>query len=70
MSEQAQELEKATRDQSQANLWYQHRAGQMTASTLKAAVHTDASQPSHSLIKAICYILKATDLVQKQQTGA
>ena len=53
--EQAQELEEVTRNQSLSKLWFQYRAGRVTASMLKAAVHTDATQPSQSLIKKICY---------------
>ena len=49
--EQTLELEKATRGQHQSKLWFQHRAGHVTASLLKAAVRTDHSQPSRSLIK-------------------
>ena len=53
--EQAQALEKATRGQSLSKLWFQHRAGRITASMLKFSVHTDITQPSQSLIKKICY---------------
>ena len=38
--EQAQKLEKATRNQHQSKLWLKYRAGCATASQLKAAVHT------------------------------
>ena len=53
--EQAQKLEEATRNQHQSKLWFKYRAGRVTASHLKAAVHTDVTQPSQSLIKQICY---------------
>ena len=53
--EQAQKLEEATRNLHQSKLWFKYRAGRVTASHLKAAVHTDVTQPSQSLIKQICY---------------
>lgn len=54
-SEQARKLEESTRKQSQSKLWFKYRAGRVTASQFKAAVHTDITQPSQSLIKQICY---------------
>ena len=53
--EQAENLEQATRMQSKSRLWFRYRAGRITASRFKAAVSTDADNPSPSLIKAICY---------------
>ena len=53
--EQAKLLEVLTRGQSHSKLWYQYRAGRITASKFKAAVHTSTPQPSQSLIKHICY---------------
>ena len=53
--EQAKSLEVLTRGQSHSKLWYQYRAGRITASKFKAAVHTSTPQPSQSLIKHICY---------------
>ena len=49
-SEQTRSLEVITRGQSQCKLWYQYRAERITASKFKDAVHTDATQPSQSLI--------------------
>ena len=54
-SEQAKVLEKSTRVQSRSKVWYQQRAGRITGSKFKAAVHTDITKPSQSLIKQICY---------------
>ena len=54
-SEQARSLEVMTRGQSQCKLWYQYRAGRSTTSKFKDAVHTDATQPSQSLIMRVCY---------------
>ena len=51
----AKHIEEKTRDQAQSKLWFQQRAGRVTASRLKAAVCTNITQPSHSLIKAVCY---------------
>ena len=54
-SEQSSIVEQHTRDQAKSKLWFYHRAGRITASKFKAAVHTDAAMPSQSLIKSICY---------------
>ena len=54
-ADMATNIEKHTRGQSHSKLWFQQCAGQVTASKLKAAVCTDASQPSMSLIKSVCY---------------
>ena len=54
-SQQAQILEEATMNQSICKLWFQYRAGHITASLLKAAVYTDAGQPSESFIKKMFY---------------
>ena len=54
-TEQAKSLELLTRGQSHSKLWYQYRAGRITASKFKNAVHTDVAHPSQSLIKRICY---------------
>ena len=53
--EMAELIEKATRSQSQSKLWFKYRAGRITASRMKAVCGTDASNPSQSLIKSICY---------------
>ena len=53
--EQAKTIEEKSREQSKSRLWFQQRAGRVTASKLKSAVHTDIAQPSQSLIKSICY---------------
>ena len=49
---QAQKVEEMTRTQADSWLWYQQQAGRVTASKL---LHTDISQPSLSLITAVCY---------------
>ena len=54
-SEQAQVIEENTRSQANSKVWFQQRSGRITASKLKAAVHTNVSQPSQSLIMSICY---------------
>ena len=53
--EQAKIVEKNTRSQTKSKLWFQQRSGRVTASKLKAAVHTNIVQPSLSLIMSICY---------------
>lgn len=54
-TEMAEAVEKATRDQSGSSLWLKYRAGRVTASRMKAACHTDPTNPAQSLIKCICY---------------
>ena len=53
-SEEASNIEN-TRGQSSSKLWFQQRAGRVTASQLKAATRTDVKEPSKSLIRSICY---------------
>ena len=36
-------------------MWFEQRAGRVTASKLHSALHTQLSNPSVSLIKSICY---------------
>ena len=48
-------IEKHTRDQAHSKLWFQQRAGRITASRFKAAACTDPALPSQSLVKSICY---------------
>ena len=52
---QAQLVEENTRMQSSCKIWFQQRAGRITASRFRDILHTDFSQPSLSLIKGICY---------------
>lgn len=54
-TEQAHFLEEKTRLQAKSTVWFEQRAGRVTASKFKAACHTDSTQPSQSLIKSICY---------------
>ena len=44
---------KETRTQSKSNLWFQHRAGRVTSSRMKAVCHTDSTNPDQSLVKSI-----------------
>ena len=52
---QAKKVEEHTRGQSQSKTWFDQRAARITASKFKASTRTDITQPSQSLIKAICY---------------
>ena len=54
-NEMAIAVEKAMRNQSNSKLWFKNRAGRITASRMKAVCHTDAANPSQSLMKCICY---------------
>ena len=49
------QIEESTLEQAQSKIWFQQRAGQVTASRLKAAVVTNTAQPSQSLMNAVCY---------------
>ena len=53
--EETRNLEEATRLQARCKLWEVHRPGRVTASNLRATVHTNANNSSRSLIKRICY---------------
>ena len=53
--QQAKNLEATTCTQSLSKTWFKYRTGRITTSKFKAAAHTDSSDPSPSLIKAICY---------------
>lgn len=48
-----------TLQQSKKNNWFKFRAGRITASNFKTASRTSVEKPSLSLIKSICYPLKA-----------
>lgn len=54
-NEMALAIERETRLQSNSKLWFKYRAGRVTASRMKAVCHTDPTNPSQSLVKAICY---------------
>ena len=53
--EQVKIIEEDTRKQSSCNAVFRHRAGRIGASISKQACQTNPAQPSHSLIKTICY---------------
>jgi len=48
-------VELKTKGQSKCKIWYEQRAGRITASNLRKVLHTDFSKPSMSLLKTICY---------------
>ena len=48
-------VETATRMQSGSRVWFEQRAGRVTASRMYDICHTSAQSPSRSLIQAICY---------------
>ena len=54
-ADQVELVEKHTRKQLSCRVWFQQRAGRVTASRLKCVLNTNISQPSTSLIKSICY---------------
>ena len=53
--EDIKSIERETVDQAKGSAFFRHRAGRVGASKCRAASHTDPSQPSQSLVKAICY---------------
>ena len=55
IKEMALTVEKETMLRSSSKLWFRYRAGRVTASRIKAVCRTDASKPSQSLVKSICF---------------
>ena len=53
--DEAKVVEANTRKQAKCGIWFHQRAGRVTASKFKSAVHTDPIQPSVTLVKSICY---------------
>ena len=49
------QVEKATREQSLSKIWFEQRAGRITASKMHDVMKTSLTSPSVSLIKSICY---------------
>jgi len=52
---ECQAIETLTRKQSQSKVWYQQRAGRITASNPKSACKTNTAKPAKSLVKYTCY---------------
>ena len=52
---QCESIEERTRGQSACKIWFQQRAGRVTASNFKSAACTNPAQVSHSLVLSICY---------------
>lgn len=53
--EQAKAVDRSTRHHSCSKIWFHYRAGRITASNFKDAIHADITKPSKSLIKVVCY---------------
>ncbi|XP_046845617.1 uncharacterized protein LOC124439435 [Xenia sp. Carnegie-2017] len=53
--QQADMIEKATRNQSKSQIWHQMRMGRITASNFHRACRTNPETPSLSLVKDVCY---------------
>ena len=53
--QQVSKVEEDTRQQANSKVWFEQRAGRVTASKLHSVLHTKLSNPSVSLIKSICY---------------
>jgi len=60
--DEAKVVEANTCKQSKCAVWFNQRAGRVTASKLKSAVCTDSMQPSVSLVKSICYPIDLSSL--------
>ena len=69
-SEMAKNVAKKTQGQALSKICFQQQSGRVTASRLKAAVSTDITQPSVSLIKNLSVILRVIGSNQKQHLGA
>lgn len=52
--EEAESVEKATRQQTECKLWNRFRSGRITASRMHTACHSSPAAPSESLIRAVC----------------
>ena len=53
--EQTCAIELHTRSQTKSKLWFQQRAGRVTASKLYSIMRTKLDKPSVSLLKSVCY---------------
>ena len=60
---------KGTRAQFKSNLWFQHRAGRITSSRVKAVCHTNTANPAQSLAKSICYPLELSFSIKETEWG-
>ncbi|XP_046585019.1 uncharacterized protein LOC124291985, partial [Haliotis rubra] len=54
-AEEVSAVEAATRNQACSPVWFQFRAGRITASKMKSVNRTSLSDPSRSLLRHICY---------------
>ena len=57
---------KKTRSQAKSILWFEYRAGKVTASFMKSVCHTDSANPAWSLVKSICYTEELAPLAKQQ----
>ena len=64
--EMAMNVEKETRAQFKSSLWFQHRAGRVTSSRVKAVCHTNTANP---LVKSICYPLELSFSSKETEWG-
>ncbi len=48
-------VEKESREQYKSRVWFNYRAGRITASKMKSVCHTNPANPAQSLIKQVCY---------------
>ena len=55
VSQEANAVEQATREQANCKLWNQFRSGRITASRMREACHNKPATPSRSLVSAICH---------------
>ena len=53
-SPQNKVLENATSDQKDSILWFDHRLGRITISTVHKVLHTNQNKPAPSLLKSLC----------------
>ena len=55
-AKKAKAIEETTKHQAKSSIWFQQRTGQLTALKMKAAVYTDISLQSPSLVNSICHL--------------
>ena len=67
--EMAMNVAKETRAQFKPSLWFQHQAGRVTSSCVKAVRHTNTANPAQSLVKSICYPLELSFSSKETEWG-
>ena len=64
-ADQVKKVEEMTREQVNSKLWFQQQCGHVTASKLRAALHTNYSKPLKSLLQST-YLLPSSNTILLQ----